>query len=76
MRLSIRGRWLIAFSHAQKPVWASELSLIGDQSDILAVELEALCLWRMPLIATSPSHLIICLGARHLILSALMASAL
>lgn len=77
MRLSMRGK----MANCTFPMHKSLCGLLnsawfGDQSDMLAVQLEALCLWRMPLIATSPSHLIICLGAQHLILSALMASAL
>ena len=61
-------RWLIVLSHAQKPAWDSELSLIWESGWHPCCRVGSACLWRMPLITTSPSHLTVCLNAHHLIL--------
>ena len=61
-------RWLIALSPAQKPAWDSELSLIWGSGWHPCCRVGSACLWRMPLITTSPSHLTVCPDAHHLIL--------
>lgn len=70
------GRWLIVLSPVQKPVWDSELSLIWGSGCHPCYRVGSSCLWRMPLITTTSSHLFICPDAHHLILSRFKASPL